>query len=395
MKKKLLFVIPSLRIGGAEKSLVNLLTELDYKKYDVDALLLTPVGELICLLPKEVNVLPIQDNFKIFSQSLLSSALTFLSKGKFNLAFYRICFAILNRIEKNPAICEQKSWKYVKHFYHTISKEYDAAIGYLEKTSTYFVRDKVISKNKIAWIHTDLEMAKLDLKREHQNLLYFNHIVTVSENLVEKLKKVFPDLESKIVSIENIISKRALGNLASEKISLPYSKENFNIVYVGRIAKEKGLFNALDAIDLLIKKGYKINWYLIGWGDQESLLIKKSKDYGIENSVHFLGAMSNPYPYLKNADLFLLTSFYEGKSIAIEEAKLLAKPIVITNFTTAKSQINHLENGLIAEMNPESIANNIELILKDQVVKIKIIKNLEKSAKGNESEIDKLYKIFN
>ena len=111
--------------------------------------------------------------------------------------------------------------------------------------------------------------------------------------------------------------------------------------------------------------------------------------------MHFLGAMSNPYPYLKNADLFLLTSFYEGKSIAIEEAKLLAKPIVITNFTTAKSQINHLENGLIAEMNPESIANNIELILKDQVVKIKIIKNLEKSAKGNESEIDKLYKIFN
>ena len=395
MKKKLLFVIPSLRIGGAEKSYVNLLTELDYTKYDVDALLLTPVGELISLLPKEVNVLPIQDNYKIYSQSLLSSALTFLSKGKFNLAFYRICFAILNRIEKNPAICEQKSWKYVKHFYHTISKEYDAAIGYLEKTSTYFVRDKVISKNKIAWIHTDLEMAKLDLKREHQNLLYFNHIVTVSENLVEKLNKVFPDLESKIVSIENIISKRALANLASEKISLPYSKENFNIVYVGRIAKEKGLFNALDAINLLIKKGYKINWYLIGCGDQESLLLKKSKDYGIENSLHFLGAMSNPYPYLKNADLFLLTSFYEGKSIAIEEAKLLAKPIVITNFTTAKSQINHLENGLIAEMNVESIANNIELILKDQVAKIKIIKNLEKSAKGNESEIDKLYKIFN
>ena len=124
MKKKLLFVIPSLRIGGAEKSLVNLLTELDYTKYDVDALLLTPVGELISLLPKEVNVLPIQDNFKIFSQSLLSSALTFLSKGKFNLAFYRICFAILNRIEKNPAICEQKSWKYVKNFHHTISLIY-------------------------------------------------------------------------------------------------------------------------------------------------------------------------------------------------------------------------------------------------------------------------------
>lgn len=395
MKKKLLFVIPSLRIGGAEKSFVNLLSELDYNNYEVDALLLTPIGELIGLLPKEINILPAHNNFKIFSKSFLYSILLFLSKGKVNLAYYRICFALLNKIEKNPAICEQKSWKFLKHFFEDIPQNYDAAIGYLEKSTTYFVRDKTNSKNKIAWIHTDLEMAKLDLNIEHQNLLHFNHIVTVSENLVDKLKNAFPDLDDRITSIENIISKNVLFNLSKVPITMPYSSEFFNIIYVGRLAKEKGLFNALEAINLLLQKGHKIHWYLIGWGDQESLLRDKSKDLGIEKNIHFLGATANPYPYLKNADLFILPSFFEGKSIALEEAKLLAKPIVITNFTTAKSQINHLENGLIAEMNPESIALNIELLIQNQSLRDKFVNNLEDNIQSNEAEIYKLYKIVN
>lgn len=395
MKKKIIFVIPSLRIGGAEKSFVNLLSELDYERYDVDVQLLSPIGELQELLPKEINILPNQEKFRIFSQSLLFSVFAFFISGNWTLAYYRICFAILSRREKNPAVSEQKSWKYLQHFFDVIPKEYDAAIGYLEKNSTYFVRDKTISKNKIAWIHTDLEMANLDLTLEYQNLLHFNHIVTVSENLVDQLKKNFPDLQERIVSIENIISKNILNDLSEEKVSLPYSSENFNIVYVGRIAQEKGLFNSLEAIHILIKKGYKIHWYLIGWGDQETLLINKSMELGIREHIHFLGAKSNPYPYLKYGDLFLLSSFYEGKSIAIEEAKLLAKPIVITNFTTARSQIHHMVNGLIAEMNPQSIAEQIELFILNPNLRAGIIQQLHETAESNEAEIHKLYDIIN
>lgn len=395
MKKKILFVIPSLRIGGAEKSLVNLLSELDDKTYEVEVLLLTPIGELMDLLPKHIKLLAPDKNFILFSQSLILSVFTFFIKGKWALAYYRICFALLNRREKNPAICEQKSWKYLKHFFKPLPTRYHAVIGYLEKTSTYFVRDKVQSKNKIAWIHTDLEMAKLDLRLEHENLLHFNHIVTVSETLVGKLKNIYPDLKDKITSIENIISQKVLEKLANEKPPLPYSKEYFNIIYVGRIAKEKGLFNAIEAINILLKKGHKIKWYVIGWGDQEILLKLKADELKIGDNIHFLGAMSNPYPYLKNADAFILPSFFEGKSIALEEAKLLAKPIVVTNFTTAKSQINHQQNGLIAKMNPESIAENLEVLIQNQQIREAMVQNLKTSAKGNETEIVKFYEIIN
>lgn len=394
MKKKLLFVIPSLRIGGAEKSFVNLLSELDDKNYEADVLLLTPIGELKELLPKHIKILPCHNNFTVFSQSLVLSIFTFFIKGKWALAYYRICFAVLNRTEKNPAICEQKSWKYLKHFFNSLPQQYDAAIGYLEKTSTYFIRDKVQSNNKIAWIHTDIEMAKLDLMLEHENLLHFNHIVTVSETLAGKLKNIYPDLKDKIESIENIISLNVLEKLANGNVPLPYSKEYFNIIYVGRIAKEKGLFNALEALNILLKKGYNVKWYLIGWGDQEHLLKSKAEELKIENHIYFLGAMPNPYPFLKNADAFILPSFFEGKSIALEEAKLLAKPIVITNFTTAKSQINHHQNGLIAEMNPESIAGNLEVLIQNQSLREKMIEDLKLTAKGNESEIIKFQEII-
>ncbi|MFT3918856.1 glycosyltransferase [Cloacibacterium sp.] len=394
MKKKLLFVIPSLRIGGAEKSFVNLLSELDHSKYDVDVFLLTQIGELIEVLPQEVKILSVDKKFEIFSSSFLFSVFTFLIKGKWTLAYYRLCFAMLNRREQNPAICEQKSWKYLRHFFSNIPKEYDVAIGYLEKTSTYFVWDKVKAKNKIAWIHTDIEVAKLDLIREYENLQSFNHIVTVSENLEEKLKIIYPDFSYKITSIENIISVNALKRLASETIPMPYTHEFFNVLYVGRIAKEKGLFNALEAIHILIEKGYKIAWYLIGWGDQEDLLKMKAKELNLEKNIHFLGAMSNPYPYLKNADAFILPSFFEGKSIALEEAKLLEKPIVITNFTTANSQIIHQENGLIAEMTPESIAENLEILIQNQSLRERLAQNLKKTVKSNENEVLKFYKMI-
>ncbi len=394
MKKKLLFVIPALDLGGAEKSFVNLLNAIDFKRYEVDVFLMTRTGVFLDFIPKEVNILQQSQHFSDFSISYSQSILKFLKERQISLVFYKILFTLCSRRIKNPVIKEQKMWKYLKHFFPLQPEKYDVAISYLEKTSGYYVIEKTDAVKKIGWIHTDLEALGIDFDIENKYLESFNYLVTVSAGLSERLGKKIPAFKSKIRTIENINSQKIISALSEEKIDFLFPENTVNILYVGRLAQEKGLFNALDAMEILIKKGYGINWYLIGSGNKHNEIQESAVAKGIGDKVHFLGVRNNPYPYIKSADIFLLSSFYEGKSIALEEAKILNKPIVITNFTSAKDQIINNETGLIAEMNAESIAQKIELLINNDVLVAKMIKNLKRSATGNEEEIKKLYELI-
>lgn len=394
MKKEVLFVIPALDLGGAEKSFVNLLNAIDYTKYHVDVFLMTRTGMFLDLIPKEVCILPQSDTFSTFSTSFLNSILQFIKQGKPYLALQKVRFSVYNKVENNPVLKEQKSWKYLRYFFAKQPKTYDVAISYLEKTSGYYVAEKTVAKEKIAWIHTDLEQLGIDFEIENTYLQQFTYLVTVSDGLTERLKKKLPQFSAKIKTIENINSKKLIDFLASKTENKSFSKEAINIVYVGRLAQEKGLFNALDAIDILIEKKYPIHWYLIGTGNKKEELEKVAVQKGISGHIHFFGSQNNPYPFIKEADLFILTSFYEGKSISLEEAKILRKPIVITNFSSAKDQIVDGETGLIAEMTPESIAEKIETLLTNVNLVAKLVSNLEQTAFGNETEIEKFYDII-
>lgn len=394
MKKKLLFVIPALDLGGAEKSFVNLLNAIDYNRYEVDVFLMTRTGIFLDLIPIEVNILPQSQSFSDFSISFPQSLIKFLKERKVSLIFYKILFTLHGRFIKNPVIREQRMWKYLKHFFPLQPKKYDVAISYLEKTSGYYIIEKVKATEKIGWIHTDLEALGIDFNIENKYLAAFDFLVTVSEGLSERLRKKLPDFKSKILTIENINSQKIITSLSNEKIDFQFPAESINILYVGRLAQEKGLFNALDAVEILIKNGHNINWYLIGSGNKQSELQESAIAKGIDGNVHFLGIQNNPYPYIKFADVFLLSSFYEGKSISLEEAKILYKPIVITNFTSAKDQIVDNETGLIAEMNAESIAEKIELLINNKLLSAEMIRNLRNSSRGNEEEINKLYELI-
>lgn len=394
MKKKLLFVIPALKLGGAEKSFVNLLNALDYNRYEVDVFFLTRTGVFLDFIPKEVNILPQSQDFSDFSKLFSQSVLKFLKQGKISLIFYKLLFTFSSRLITNPVIKEQQMWKYLKHFFPVQSKKYDIAVSYLEKTSGYYVVEKTDAKKKMGWIHTDLEALGIDFDIENKYLAAFDYLVTVSEGLSERLGEKLPAFKSKIRTIDNINSQKLITALSNEKIDFQFSVGTVNILYVGRLAQEKGLFNALDAMEILIKKGYSINWYLIGSGNKQNEIQKSATAKGIRDKVHFLGVRNNPYPYIKFADIFLLSSFYEGKSISLEEAKILCKPIVITNFSSAKDQILDNDTGLIAEMNAASIAGKIELLIKNKDLSAKLISNLKSSARGNEEEINKLYELI-
>ncbi|GAF66991.1 putative glycosyltransferase [Bacillus sp. TS-2] len=397
MKKNLLFIIPSLTVGGGERSLVNLLSVLEWRHYQVDLLLLHQEGTFVEYLPKEVNVLPLPDCFRTFSLPFSQSIISFIRKGKHSFAFDRFKFMLLNRSHLNTSQKEQKGWKYISKSLDILDKEYDVAIGYLEKTATYYCVDKVKAKKKIGWVHTDYN--KLGAEQSF-DLSYFKkltHIVTVSEKCASILAQSFPTEKEKINVIYNINSPFMIHKAANQKVSVKKTKnETFGktIVSVGRLHKEKGFEMVIEASRLLVEKGYVFKWKIIGDGPENSSLQKLINKHQLEDYVQLMGLQANPYPFIKQADIYAQTSKYEGKSIAIDEAKILFKPILVTNFETASDQITHERTGLIVEMNPVAIAIGIERLMNEPELSKSFIHFLQKEPDSIKGELAKFYELI-
>ncbi len=393
MKQQLLFVLPSLEAGGGEKSLVTLLNCIDYDQYDVDLILFAPKGIFLKQLPKNVKLLYLNDDYKTFTSGLSSAIVSFLKQGKMGMAFSRLFYTFKSNVIKNKGKAEQYSWNHLKKSIASLPKEYDAAIGFLEKSSIYFVVDCVKAKRKIGFIHNDY--VKLDLDASF-DLPYFeklNTIATVSEQCVTVLKEVFPTQKDKVQLLYNIVSAKLIHQMAEEQVTIDTSKPS--LLSIGRLHPQKGFDIAVEAAALLKKQGLNFVWYIIGEGAERTALEQAITKNGLEKYVVLLGIKENPYPYIKQTTIFVQPSRYEGKSIALDEAKLLHKPIVVTNFTTAKDQINHLKNGIICEMDANSLADALTSLLQNESLQNELSLHLSKASLGSEDEIDKFYTIVN
>ncbi len=394
VKKKILFVIPSLGAGGAEKSLVNLLHQIDFEHYEVDLFLFKKAGLFLNSVPTEVTILELPELFEKFNSSLVHSILYFLSRGKIKLLFSRIQFFIINRLNSNSAIAEQKSWKYYQHSIKGLEKKYDAAIGFLEKSAIYFVVDKVKATNKLGWIHTNYATSGMNPAIDSRYFKQLNHLVTVSEECSRSLSQFFPTLSEKVTVIENIISPKIIRNLATRAEVVEFDKQDLTILTIARLSPEKGIDLALSSCAVLVKRYPDLKWLIIGEGTERLVLEQEIKKHHLENNFFLLGLKENPYPYLKDCSIYVQPSRYEGKSIAVDEAKILGKPIVVTNFTTAKDQINSGVNGLIAEMNPEAIADAMVSLIENKEMAAFFTANLSNEKLGTEEEINKLYQLI-
>jgi glycosyltransferase involved in cell wall biosynthesis len=392
-KSKILFVIPSLEAGGGEKSLVNLLNTIDYNKYDVDLVLFKNAGIFLKAIPSQVTILPINGAYKNFVKPIKSSILSFIKQGKIGMAISRILFTINNSLEKNSGKAEQKGWKYIRKSITPVTTQYDAAIGFLEKSSIYFVVDCVNARKKIGFIHNDY--TKLDLNADF-DAPYFrklNAIATVSEECAAVLKSVFPSEKDKVSVIYNIVSTSLIQKMAEEEITIDTSKPI--VLSIGRLHPQKGFDMALEAAKILKDTGVSFQWIVIGEGPEREVLELKIAKYDLQNNFQLIGLRENPYPYLKVATIYAQPSRYEGKSIAIDEAKIMQKPIVVTNFTTAKDQINHQNNGWITEFDEKQLAKDIAYLLQNKTVQEELSLNLSKENLSTESEILKLYSLLN
>ncbi|MFD0588423.1 glycosyltransferase [Paenibacillus sp. GCM10027627] len=395
MKKKLLFVMPSLAAGGGEKSLVTLLAHLDYEQYDVDLFLFNPEGIFMSALPKQVRLLETGAAHAVFSLPLLQSLRAMMADRSLRLMVNRIGYFLRNQYRRGSSVTEQQSWKYIASALQPLEQKYDVAIGFLEKSSTYFCVDKVRADKKIGWIHIDYDKLGMDPHFDNPYFQQLDYIVTVSEECENILKRRFPQQQDKIRTIHNIVSPKLIKGLSQGQSRDVYGRKGKETILlsIGRLHPQKGFPLAIEACSKLIAGGYNVRWFIIGDGEDREMLEAEMKRHRLEGIFELIGLKENPYPYIEQCDIYVQPSKFEGKSIAIDEAKILAKPIIVTNFSTARDQIRDGINGLIAPMDADSLAKTIAGLIDQPELGSRLSRELSLEKLGTEEEMDKLYEL--
>lgn len=391
--KNVLIASFDMEVGGVERSLITMLNHFDYEKFKVDLMLYCHTGDFMDQIPKAPHLLNELLPYKTFRMSI---AQTFKA-GKFSLGITRLIarHKAMKKSEHESGYKQmQYMWKYALPFLPSIKQKYDVAISYL--WPHYFVAEKVQAKTKIAWIHTDYSTVETDIELDLQMWNQFNFIIAVSEECKNAFIKKYPSLKNKIIVMENIISPDFICSLANENIDNPMLQDKrFKILTVARLSHAKGIDNAVRALKLLKDQGYSdIVWYVVGYGGDEIMIRKLIKENGIEDSFILLGKHINPYPFIKTADLYVQPSRYEGKAVTVKEAQILEKPVLVTNYTTAKSQVQHGYDGLICELSIEGIAKGIAGIYKNSEIQNHIIFNNKHTNFHNSNELKKLYMLI-
>ena len=391
-KKEILFVMNNLNVGGAEKALVSLLQVFNYEKYNVDLLLFKKEGLFLSQIPPEVNILKEPRNYRYFDMPFFQVLSENFFNLKWNVIWQRIQFKRTSKKATNPAQAEQFGWKPLAKTLKPLAKQYDVAIGFLEKNPNYFVIDKVISKTKLAFIHTDYNKIGMSEKVDFPYIEKFDKVFVVSNESKKTIQYVFPQLKNKFLTFQNILSEKTIKKLSKEKIEdLPYKNL---IISVGRLTVSKGYDRSVEALHILKKKGIEFTWIILGEGELQNKLVTSISHKGLINNVLLLGNKENPYPYILKADIFLHASDFEGDGIAVSEAKVLLKPIVLTDFATARNHIEDNVTGLIVEFNANKIAEALEKLINNRRLRESFSENLSKENWGTEHEIEKLYQLI-
>jgi glycosyltransferase involved in cell wall biosynthesis len=397
-KKRLFIAIHYLEIGGAEISLIGLLQSLDYSKYDVDLFVYSHRGELMDFIPKEVNLLPEVPEYAQIERPMKEA----LKDGYWRIVLRRLWakrrFARY-KDRKNP-VDGGAVFGYVFDSVTPILPsmdslgEYDLAISFL--TPHNIVADKVLAKKKAAWIHTDYSKIDVDDDLELPVWSRFDYVVSISDQVTVNFLSVFPSLKDKIVRIDNILSpifvRERAEQIPQEVIEkeMPKKEGRVNLLSVGRFCHAKNYDNVPDICRRIVESGVDVRWYLIGFGGDEPLIREKISEAGMQDHVIILGKKSNPYPYMKACDIYVQPSRYEGNSVTVREAQMLCKPVVVSDYPTARDQVNDGIDGVILSMDNDTCAAGIfEFINNDQSKKL-IIDYLKSHYYGNELESEKL-----
>lgn len=398
IRHRILILMHYMELGGAEMALIGLLGALDPKRVDVDLFIYSHRGPLMNFIPEWVNLLPEKTPYAMIERPMIEV----IKHSQFRIAYSRLLAKCKHKIyrRKHPvdgddAAIMQYVGDYVTPCLPDINPviEYSLCISFL--TPHNIGRDKVRAKKRMAWIHTDYSAVSVSVDKELPVWDAYDKIASISPEVKHSFLAKFPTLSDKIIDIENILSSDFVRERAEEHNVLSLFTGSVNLVSVGRFCSAKNYDNVPDIARRMVDAGLTdLKWYIIGYGGDEELIRRKIAEAGMEDHVILLGKKDNPYPYIKACDIYVQPSRYEGKSITVREAQILCKPVAVTAYPTAASQINDGIDGVIVPLDNAGCARGLAEFIADTELQARIVEYLRSHDYANTSEVEKIYKLI-
>lgn len=357
MKKKLLFFGYTLDMGGAEKVLIDYLNVLS-KSYDIDLALLKVQGALLPSLPQGIKTIEIRKGFFPY---LLFRYIPFFRKRK------------INKIANGS--------------------EYVSAVGFFEGRSATWVADIKKNVRKIAWVHTDVNHFDIGISVREATDSYskMDAVVLVSDDAKNSFLNKYKIDSERVKVLYNLIDDKKILALSQEKVE---PNDCFTFVNIGRLSPPKRQDRLVEIAKRLRDKNLVFKIQIIGDGTEREKLEKSIKNNQLEDKVKLLGLKSNPYPYIKQADCFVLTSDFEGFGIAAKEALVLGTPVISTAVTGIKEVLKGGDYGILCDVDTEALYNAMYSVLASKEILRDARKKLENFDCSNGPIINQLFSIM-
>lgn len=395
-KKRIAFIMPYLGCGGVESTLFSLLENLNREKFEITLLLLEKKGAFTNRIPIDINVkyieIPEQEMGIFYGKKKI--LMQYIRQGKLwklpGFFLYNKRFSITEDRTANATYFDKIS--------NTISnfpEHFDIAIDYFGYSTftTFYLAEKVQADIKVSWLHSIMSRFKPNafLKwYEKMDVIY-----AVSQKIKDDFESIFPTIHS-VKILYNLINPEIIKQKAEEIGGFSDDFDGIRILTVGRVCHEKGSDIAVDTYNKLIESGYRVRWYMIGNASREELDRLNALFINIEDADNFvfLGIKDNPYVYMKQCDIYVQPSRVEGYCTTTNEARIIGCPIVMTDVSGAREQIDDGINGYIVSSNSEQIFNAVKKMIDYPELRIQFKENLQKIDCDTRKEVYKLEQLI-
>lgn len=385
MMKKVAIVTTKLNLGGCEKALISMLKEIPENKYDITLILKENGGELIKQVPEWINIKVIEEA----SMNTKEIVKKYIREKRYLKLITASYYLILMRLSKS----KNRQLKYHSKALLDFEDEFDLAISYFMPPSfpDWYVSNHIKSKKKVIWIHSDISRIK-DIQNKMHEKLYcqYDKIMCVCNDVADNFKRIFPSCKNKVSVFYNIIRESEIRSKAKNKYGLNKKNNECNILTVGRLSKEKGQDLIPNIVLRLKSEGLNFKWYCIGDGVLYDELEEKINRYKIKDSFILLGKKDNPYPYMRDCDIYVQPSKYEGYCTTVEEARCFKKPIIMTNCTGASEQVINCKTGYIVNYDENELYEKIKMLVLDKCERYRFTANSKNIIIDTSSEINKI-----
>lgn len=370
-KKRLLLVVNTLGRAGAENLLLQVLRNVHDASYEVFLYAVIGQGELFGQLPDYVNVLnPHPSTMSVLSgrgrRRMIGSVLkAFVKNGGL---FHKVGYAARTL----AVMCKERRLQLDKLLWRVMAEGalrfpigFDMAVAWMEGGAAYYVADYVKADKKAALIHVDYESAGYTRAMDQNCWEAFSAIFTVSGEVKRNFEAIYPEYASRLRVFPNMIDLTGIQELAAKGPGFSDGYQGTRLLTVGRLTYQKGYDMALEALDLLKKRGVSVRWYVLGDGGERKALERKRAKLGLTEDFVLLGSVENPYPYYTQTDIYVHATRFEGKSIALQEALTLGCAAIVSDCSGNRDEIVDGQDGLLCPFDPLALADCIERLARD------------------------------